>query len=223
MKCLKTTLITLTASLFLAGPAMLYAAADVESGFLPDYTRLKDDADHPGSKDWINPEVKLGHFDAIIIDPVTVHLSPGLIKGGVRPDAALLNEVTDYFHDALVREFKKQKWNVVDAAGDNVMRYRAAITGISEEGGLSSNPLSYMPAVFVLRTASGKNSEKAHIFMESYYADSVTGQTIGEVMQAATGKSVSGDQITLDNIKGAVDKWAEKAAEGTTRARQAQQ
>ena len=133
-----------------------------------------------------------------------------------------VNEVTDYFHGALTREFKNRKWNVVDAAGDDVTRYRAAITGITAEGGLGKNPVNYMPAVFVLRAASGKDSKKAHINMESYYTDSVTGQTLAEVMQAATGKSVSGDQITIDNLKGAVDKWAKKAAEGFTKARNAQ-
>jgi hypothetical protein len=223
MKCLNRMLITLAVPLFLAGPAMLYAAADVESGFLPDYSRLKSDPDYPGSKDWLNPDAKLGHYNAIIIDPVTVHLSPGLVKDGVRPDAAILNQVTEYFHGALTREFKKQKWNVVDAAGDNVTRYRAAITGISAEGGLDSNPLHYVPAVFLVRAASGKDSKKANINMESYYTDSVTGQTLAEVIQAATGKSVSGDQITLDNLKGAVDKWAKKAAEGFTKARNQQQ
>lgn len=219
MKSLKTMLVTLAVPIFLGGPAMLYAAADVDSGFLPDYTRLKTDPDHPGSKDWVNPEARLGHYNAIIIDPVTVHLSPGLIKDGVRPDAELLNQVTDYFHDALTREFKNQKWNVVDKAGDNVARYRAAITGINAEGGLDSNPIHYMPAVFLVRAASGKTSTKAHINMESSYSDSVTGQTLGEVLQAATGESVSGDQIALDNLKAAVDKWAKKAAEGFTKAR----
>ena len=219
MKHLKTMLVTLAVPMFLGGPAMLYAAADVDSGFLPDYTQLKTDPDHPGSKDWVNPEARLGQYNAIIIDPVTVHLSPGLIKDGVRPDAELLNQVTDYFHGALVSAFKNQKMNVVDKAGDNVTRYRAAITGISAEGGLDSNPLHYMPAVFLVRAASGKTSTKAHINMESYYSDSVTGQTLGEVLQAATGESVSGDQISLDNLKDAVDKWAKKAAEGFAKAR----
>jgi len=223
MKYLKTLLAVLTVTLFLGGPAMLHAAADVNSGFLPDYTRLKADPDYPGSKDWLKPETKLGHFNAIIIDPVTVHLSPGLIKEGARPDPTVLNQVTDYFHGALIREFKNQKWNVVDAAGDNVARYRAAITGITAEGGLDSNPLHYVPAVFLVRAASGKDSKKAHIYMESYYTDSLTGQTIAEVMQAATGDSVSGDKLTLDNTKSALDQWAKKAAEGFTKARNQQQ
>ena len=223
MKCLKKLLVILAVPMFLGGPAMLYAATDADSGFLPDYTRLKTDPDYPSSKDWMNPEAKLGHYNAIIIDPVTVHLSPGLIKDGVRPDAELLNQVTDYFHVALTREFKNQKWNVVDKAGDDVARYRAAITGINAEGGLDSNPLHYMPAVFLVRAASGKTSTKAHINMESSYSDSVTGQTLGEIIQAATGESVSGDQIALDNLKAAVDKWAKKAAEGFTKARNNQQ
>ena len=223
MKYLKTMLITFAVPMFLGGPAMLYAAADVDSGFLPDYTRLKTDPDYPSSRSWVNPEVKLGDYNAIIIDPVTVHLSPSLIKDGARPDAELLNQVTDYFHDALTREFKSKKWNVVNKAGDNVARYRAAITGINAVDGLSSNPLHYMPAVFLVRAASGKTSTKAHIYMESSYSDSVTGQTLGEIIQAATGESVSGDQITLDTLKGVVDKWARKAAEGFTKARNNQQ
>lgn len=76
-----------------------------------------------------------------------------------------------------------------------------------------------LPVVFIVKTATGQNSTKAHIYMESYYTDSVTGQTLGEVIQAATGKSVSGKEITIDNLKAALDKWAKKAAEAFTSAR----
>jgi len=222
MNYLKKMLIALAIPMFFCGPVMLYAAADAESGFLSDYNRLKSDPDYPNSKDWLNPEAKLGHYNAIIIDPVTVRLSPGLIKDGARPDAGTLNQVTEYFHGALTREFKNKNWDVVDAAGDDVTRYRAAITGISTEGGMGANPINYMPAVFVVKTATGGNSKKANIHMESYYSDSVTGQVLAEVMQAATGDSVSGDQITIDNLKEAMDKWAEKAAEVFTKGRDSQ-
>ena len=98
-------------------------------------------------------------------------------------------------------------------------RYKAAITGITAQSGAGSNPLNYVPIVFIARIATGQNDKKAHVYMESYYTDSVTGQTLGEVIQAATGKSVSCNEITLDNIKAALDKWAQKAAEAFTSAR----
>ena len=219
MKKLKTILITLMVSIFFGGPAMLYAAADVNSGFLPDYSRLKSNPDYPESKDWVNPKANLNQYKAIIIDPVTVHLSDALIKDGARPDPDVLNQVTEYFHGALVRAFKARKWNIADKAGDGVARYRAAITGITVQGGTGSSPLNYVPVVFIVKTATGQNSTKAHIYMESYYTDSVIGQTLGEVIQAATGKSVSGKGITIDNLKAALDKWAKKAAEAFTSAR----
>lgn len=219
MKYFKTILIAFTVSMFLGGPAMLYAADDTNSGFLPDYSRLKANPSHPDSKDWVNPEANLAQYNAIIIDPVTVHLSDALIKGGVRPDPDVLNKVTAYFHDALISAFKDKNWKIVDKAGNDAARYRAAITGITAEGGLDANPLHYVPAVFVLRAATGQDSTNAHIYMESYYTDSVTGQTLGEVTQAATGEAVSGNEITVDNLKGALDKWAKKAAEAFTAAR----
>ena len=219
MKQLKTILITLMVSILLGGSAILYAADVVNSGFLPDYNRLKSNPDYPESKDWVNPKAQLNQYKAIIIDPVTVHLSEALIKDGARPDPDELNQVTEYFHGALIHAFKAKKWNIVDKAGDGIARYRAAITGITVQGGTGSNPLSYIPAVFFVKTVTGQNSTKAHIYMESYYTDSVTGQTLGEVIQAAAGNSVSGNEITIDNIKATLDKWAKKAAEAFTSAR----
>ena len=218
MKKFKAILIIVAVSMFLGGPAMLSAADDdAYSGFLPDYTKLNPDPNYPGTKHWLNPEAKSGHYKAIFIDPVGVHLSAALIKDGARPESEVLNQVLEYFHDALAREFKNRNWNVADKPGDDVIRYRAAITGITAKGGLDKNPLHYVPAVFVVRTVSGSNTAKAHIYMESYYSDSVTGQLLGEVFQTATGESVSGSTITLDNLKGALDKWATKAAEISTR------
>ena len=48
--------------------------------------------------------------------------------------------------------------------------------------------------------------------MEGYYSDSVTGELIWEVTQAATGqkaKDVSG--IKLDDLKAVIDKWVMQA------------
>ena len=98
----------------------------------------------------------------------------------------------------------------------------AAITGIDAEAGeRSRNPVNYLPAVFVVRQISGSGSSRTmsvHIFMESYYSDSLTGEVIGEVLQGATGDSVSGDAISLDNVKGVLDEWAQKAGEGSAKA-----
>ena len=207
------TLTALTVALALGSSPMVLAADDpADSGFLPDYSKLKDDPDYPGSKKWV-AAVKFGKYTAIIIDPVVTHLSPGLIKDGAKPDAALLNQVTDYLRQALIREFgAKKSMHVVDKPAENAVRYRAAITGVSASSSMGG-PAGFLPAVLILRTATGANDKKAHIHMESIYTDSVTGEVVAEVLQGATGDSVSGDTLTLDNVKGGLDKWAKKAAD----------
>jgi hypothetical protein len=210
---------TMAGALALGAAHGALGAGTAQSGFLADYSRLEPDPDYPGSKLWVNPQAQIGSYEAIMIDPVVVHLSPGLIENGARPNAELLNEVLAYLHDSLVREFAKQM-KILDKPGDGVVRYKAAITGITAEGGIGGSPVNYLPAVFVLRTATGQNTAKAHIYMEASYTDSVTGAPVGEVIQAATGDKVKDNAgITLGDLKEVLDKWAVKAAEGFAKAR----
>jgi len=183
------------------------------SGFLSDYSQLKP---APGLKnvlEWINPEPWKPGYNAIIIEQVVTHLDPALIKSGVNPDPEVLNKITDYYHQALVREFSKY-FTVTDTAGNGVMRYRAAITGVDAERDMGDNPLDYIPVVLVTRTVSGANSVKAHIFMEAIYTDSVNGQVLAEIVQSATGGD-SAKEISLGSVRSALDAWAKQAAEGT--------
>ena len=62
------------------------------------------------------------------------------------------------------------------------------------------------------------SSAKAHVFMESHYSDALTGDVVGEMLQGAAGSSVSGDKISIDDLKGVLDQWARKAAEGSAKA-----
>jgi hypothetical protein len=185
-----------------------------DAGFLPDYSRLTADPDRPDTKIWISEEAQFSRYKSFMIDPVVSKLSPELIKKGARPDAKLLNEVTRYMHEALVREYSKY-WPVVEQAGDGVLRLRTAITGVNTAGGLNS-PVDYLPFMLVAKTVSGGASKKAYVHMEGYYSDSVTGELIWELTQAATGKKAKDEvSIKLDDTKDVIDKWAMQAAKNT--------
>ena len=202
--------------------AALALDKNVGSGFLSDYGLLADDPDYPESMIWVSPKAASGSYTSVIVDPVVTHLSSVLIEEGAKPDPKLLNETVAYLQDAVAREFAAAGWSVVDQPGENTLRYRAAITGIKAEGGgASTNPVNYLPAVFVVRTVTGAGtteSATAHIFMESSYSDSLTGEVVGEVLQGATGDSVQGDDISLGNVKGVLDEWAKKAGEASAEA-----
>ena len=222
MKLVISVFLVFLSVLALSGAIAVHASDAAQSGFLSDYDNLKPNPKYPGSSDWINKDEKLNKYNAIIVDPAKIRLSKGLIANGARPDPELLNEVLDYLHSALEREFSKHM-KIVKKPGDDVMHYRAAITGITTEGGVGSSALNILPVAFALRTATGQNRVRAHLFMEAEYSDSFTGAPVGAVMQSAAGGSPSRDssgqrQISLKDIKEVLDEWAQKAAEALNEA-----
>ena len=222
MKTAKFLYIVFLSILILFGSLAVIASDATQSGFLSNYDNLKPNPKYPGSSDWINKDAQLDKYNAIIVDPAKIRLSKGLIANGARPDPKLLNEVLDYLHSALEREFSKHM-KIAKKPGDDVMHYRAAITGITTEGGVGSSALNVLPAAFLLRTATGQNTVRAHLFMEAEYSDSVTGALVGTVMQSAAGGSPSRNssgqrQISLEDIKEVLDQWAQKAAEALNEA-----
>ncbi len=178
--------------------------------FLPDYTRLEEDAGDPNRLSWVNEEMTQDGYSGVIVAPVVFHLDPELAKDGVRPDATTLNQIFDYFHKALEREFGNY-FEVTDTPGDGVMRYQAAITGLDTESDTSA--VHFLPVVFVARTASGGGKVEARIFMEAYAKDSLTGELLAEVVQSGEGSEVEDDaEVTLSNVRPVLDAWAKKAA-----------
>ena len=217
MKRFKSLFLALGAALALSGSIAVHATDAARSGFLDDYSKLKPNPKHPGSSDWIDQSAPLKKYNAMIIDPVTIRLGNGLIKDGARPDPKLLNEVLVYLRDAMEREFSKHV-KIVKQPGENVLHYRAAITGITTKGGVGSSVMNVLPVAFVLRTVSGRNDVRAHLFMEAEYSDSLTGAPVAATMQSAAGGSLSGGssgdaRIRLDHLKEVLDQWAAKAAE----------
>lgn len=197
-------------------PPFVAHADQKHSGFLPDYSRLGDDAAYENAKIWVNPAIKTGGYTAIIVNPVSLHLDPDLIEDGVKPDPEVINEVFDYFQQALVRELGGVV-TVTDKPGDGVLRYSAAITAVKREVEGSKNPLNYVPVMFLARAATGQLESKAFLAMESYYADSLTNETMGEVMQSGHGDKPGDSEVTLEDLKPVIDGWAKKAAEALKR------
>lgn len=219
----KSMFVAIGVALTLSCTSIVQASDAARSGFLGDYSKLKENPRYPGSSDWIDQSAGLKKYDAMIIDPVTIRLSSGLVRRGARPDPKLLDEVLVYLRNALERELSKHV-KIVRQSGDNVVRYRAAITGVATEGGIGSSAANILPAMFVLRTVSGRNDIKARLYMESEYSDSLTGTPVAAVMQSAVGGSVSGGssgfgessgnaQITLNHLRGVLDDWARKAGQ----------
>lgn len=184
------------------------------SGFLSDYSNLKLNPNFKNTLDWVSPDLAGSNYSAIIIEPVVTHLDPALMEAGAKPNAQVLNPITEYFHQALTGIQQILHRHRQGKAGNGVMRYRAAITGVDAERDMGDNPLDFLPVILVARTATGANSLKARIFMESIYTDSVTGQVQAKLVQSATGGDTA-KEISIDSVRSALDARAKKAAEDT--------
>jgi hypothetical protein len=151
-------------------------------------------------------------YPGIIVAPVVFHLDPKLAKEGVQPDAEAMNQIFDYFHEALTREFS-QYFDVTDTPGDGIMRYQAAITGLDTKTDTGDSPIDYLPVVFVARAAAGADKVEARIFMEAFAEDSLTGELLAELVQSGEGGEVGeSKEVTLGSVRPVLDAWAKKSA-----------
>ncbi len=180
--------------------------------FIPDYSKLEQDPDDENRLSWVNLDMTRSDYTGIIVAPVVFHLDPKLAKDGVRPNAETMNQIFDYFHEAMVREFGRF-FEVTETPGDGVMRYQAAITGLDTKTDTGDSPANYIPVVFVARAASGANDVEARIFMEAFAKDSVTGELLAEVVQTGEGGVVGESrEVTIGSVRPVLDAWAKKAA-----------
>ena len=186
--------------------------------FLPDYSRLKKDPDDEKRLIWVNSDMTQDSYTGVIVAPVVFHLDPKLAKDGVRPDEEAMNQIFDYFHEALVREFGRY-FAVTDTPGTGVMRYQPAITGLDTKTDMGDSPVDFLPVIFVARAASGADKVEALIFMEAFAKDSLSGELLAEVVQSGQGGEVGeGKEITLGTVRPVLDAWAKKAASAAKKA-----
>jgi uncharacterized lipoprotein YmbA len=105
------------------------------SGFLKDYSQLKEEKDAAGAPVMrhISPKLSSGAYRQIMIDRVEFYPVP---QPNANVDAATLEQIRAY----LDRELRKkigERVPVVNQPGPGVIRMRAAITGAKDEKGRS--------------------------------------------------------------------------------------
>jgi len=109
------------------GCASTYQARSVKgSGFLKDYSHLKDRGGDTALLSYINPSANFKNYTKIMLDPINAYaLSKDSSLSALSKDnqKVLLN----YF-DAALRENLKKDYTLVSQPGPDVMRIRIALT-----------------------------------------------------------------------------------------------
>jgi hypothetical protein len=183
------------------------------SGFLPDYSRLKPVEGNPDAKIWAAPRFSLADYDRVIIDPVQLHLPPDKTK--VKDEELKeLQALTVYFRDALIHALQA-RYPMTDLPGPRTLRIRAAITDVVKAKPMRNVMTSVLPVGIVLNLGSevfaGKGMGVAEVAIEVEVLDSLSGASQAAFTGRKTGHKYDVKGATeLGQVKKALEEWAEQ-------------
>lgn len=198
------------ASLTLAGCASKVTQPDEYSGFLGDYSRLKEEKSPSGAEvmRWVDPNIDLARYTSLYIEPTQLYPKP---EPTARIPQATLNGITGYYDQALKREASKSL-PLANGPGAGVLVVRAAITAVgSKTEGLK--PYEVIPIALVaaaVSTASGIRDQETTLGTEAVFLDGASNAVIAQVVRKGTGKPLANDSQVMkpEDVRGVIDGWA---------------
>ncbi|HXX53161.1 MAG TPA: DUF3313 domain-containing protein [Thermodesulfovibrionales bacterium] len=213
-----------------------------DSGFLPDYTRLKPLAGGDGAEVWREPDAELKKYDKVLLERILVWYKDNADFKGIDP--VTLKGLVDYFHDAITKELGSA-YPVVNEPGPDVMRLRVAITQLVPTQVATGVVMDVIPFGGVAELASGALTKGGGFGSAPYLGDaaieamgldSMTSSLLFEYVDRRIGKEfdinlnqgasqaasqgVSGMTNSLTSwgyTKQAFDYWAKKFRESLDR------
>jgi hypothetical protein len=192
------------AAIFLAGICGCGEKAATTTGFLSDYSKLKavsDDSYRYADK------AAFAKYTGFIVDPVAVHFKEGAKAIEKKSEGKLteqnMADLTNYFHDVLVKAITDAGYSVTYQPGAGVARIRVAITDIEETSALNA-----LPQASLLGVGVGSAS------MEAEFVDSQSGKQIAAIVEMQKGGRIPFSNLgEFGTAKGVMDGWAKRLKE----------
>ncbi|MBS7562756.1 DUF3313 domain-containing protein [Pseudomonas sp. RC4D1] len=198
------------ASLAMVGCSSNVTQPDEYSGFLQDYSRLKE-AKSPSGVEvmrWIDPKLDTDRYRAIYIEPTQFYPQP---QATAKIPQSTLDGINQYYDQALRREAARSL-PLAQGPGPGVLVVRAAITAVSSKTeGLK--PYEIIPVALVaaaVSTASGIRDQQTTLGTEAVFLDGSSGKVIAQVVRKGTGKPLENDTQVMkaEDVKNVIDGWA---------------
>ena len=212
-----TLLVFVFSALTISGCASTYQARSVEtsSGFLDDYSILKKGTWSQALLVYINPQANemCKKYTKVLLEPVTIWVKDkSSLEKVSEEDRQML---TDYLYDSL-KEALGKDYEIVDRAGPDVLRVRAALTEADGSLVVLDTITSVVPIALGVSTLKqlvfGTASFVADASIELEAQDSLAQTTlVALVDRRAGGKGWSKKFNKWGKVEKAFDYWAEKA------------
>jgi len=181
-----------------------------ESGFLGNYSQLREGTHGEAQLVYIKPGVAWARYDKIIIEPVTIWASGDIAKVS-EADRQLL---ADYL-DASLRNSLGQDYTLVERPELNTLRLRAAITDAKGARVVLNTVSKVVPQLRLLTTVAGLATDTQVLVgragIEAEILDGVTDQRLAAAVDHRAGtKALRGGVSTWADVQNAFDYWSER-------------
>ena len=198
------------ASLALSGCASKYVEPDQYSGFLKDFSALKEEKSPSGAAvmRWIDPNVNVNKFSSVYVEPSQLYPKPQATEK--IPDSTLQG-ITQYYNQALQTQFSKVL-PLAKGPGPGVLVVRPAITAVSAKTkGL--RPYEVIPIALLaagVSTATGIRDQDTSLSTEAQFLDASNNKVVAQVVRKGAGADLdNADQVmTAKDAKAVLDGWA---------------
>lgn len=198
-------------SLALSGCASKYVEPEQYSGFLKDYSVLKEEKSPSGAevKRWIQPGLKVSQFTSVYVEPSQLYPRPQATE---KIPQNSLKGITDYYDQTLKNAFAKEL-PLASGPGPGVLVVRPAITAVSAETkGL--RPYEVIPIALLaagISTATGIRDQDTTLATEAAFLDGSDNKVVAEVVRKGAGADLeNADQVLqAKDFKKVLDVWAQ--------------
>ncbi|WP_455805408.1 DUF3313 domain-containing protein [Pseudomonas fluorescens] len=198
------------ATLAMTGCSSKLTQPDEYSGFLKDYSRLKEEKSPSGAAvmRWVDPKLDLNKYSSVYVEPSQLYPKP---QPTDKIPQSTLNGITSYYDSALKRELGKSL-PLANGPGPGTIVVRAAITAVSSKTeGLK--PYEVIPIALVaaaVSTATGIRDQETTIATEAVFLDGGNNAVIAQVVRKGTGQPLENDSQVMKatDARKVLDGWA---------------
>ncbi|WP_434641411.1 DUF3313 domain-containing protein [Klebsiella sp. I138] len=196
--------------LALAGCTSKIAAPEKYSGFLKDYSNLKETTSASGKPElrWISPDYNPKNYDNIVYNPITYYPIP---KPSTQVGEKALRDILNYTNQQMKQAISERK-PLVANPGPRSLIFRGAITGVdsSKEGLQFYEVVPVAMVVAGTEMATGHRTMDTSLYFEGELIDPKTNKPVVKVVRKGEGKALANENtpMTIDTLKQVIDEMA---------------
>lgn len=199
------------AALFLlAGCSSKVAEPEQYSGFLKDYSNLKETTSSSGKTElrWVDPNYNPSNYDNIVYTPIVYYPE---LKPTTQMGKQVLDQILNYTNQQMKMALQERR-PLVTTAGPRNLIFRGAITSVTanKEGLQFYEVLPLTLVVAGTQAVTGHRTMDTNLFFEGELIDARTKQTVMKVVRKGEGKDLANENtpITADTVKQVIDTMA---------------